>query len=194
LQRMLTELNKTYEDAMEKKRIIEEETAIMERRKVAADKLISGSSSEKLRWAGDLEELKRRLCRLLGDTLISASFLVSILIQINSVYYTMLHNIILKIFLKAYVGVFTWEFRRELIVELWEKDLLETKIPISQPLRFDELLTSDVEISKWTSKGLLPDELSVQNGILTLQSSLFPYCIDPQQQALKWIKKREEFK
>ncbi|CAF1463418.1 unnamed protein product [Didymodactylos carnosus] len=128
---MLTELNKTYEDAMEKKRIIEEETAIMERRKVAADKLIS-------------EELKRRLCRLLGDTLISALFL-------------------------AYVGAFTWEFRRVLIVELWEKDLLEKQILISQPLRFDELLTSDVEISKWTSEGLPPDELSVQNGILTLQ-------------------------
>ncbi|CAF4545406.1 unnamed protein product, partial [Didymodactylos carnosus] len=161
LQRMLTELNKTYEDTMEKKRIIEEEMAIMESRKVAADKLISGLSSEKLRWAGNLEELKHRLRRLLGDTLISASFLVSILIQIISVYYTMLHNFILKIFLKAYVGAFTWEFRRELIVELWEKDLLEKQIPTSQPLHFDELLTSDVEISKWTSEGLPPDELSV---------------------------------
>ncbi|CAM4852615.1 unnamed protein product [Rotaria socialis] len=167
LQKTLADLNKTYEDAMEKKRVIEEETAIMERRKIAADKLISGLSSEKQRWNNDLEELKHKLLRLLGDTLICASFL-------------------------AYVGAFTFEFRHELLRELWEKDLLEKNVPLSQPIRLDELLTSDVEISKWTSEGLPPDELSVQNGILTTQSSRFPYCIDPQQQALKWIKKREE--
>jgi dynein heavy chain len=118
-------------------------------------------------WNNDLEELKHKLRRLLGDTLICASFL-------------------------AYVGAFTFEFRHELLRELWEKDLLEKEVPLSQPIRLDELLTSDVEISKWSSEGLPPDELSVQNGILTTQSSRFPYCIDPQQQALKWIKKREE--
>lgn len=46
--------------------------------------------------------------------------------------------------------------------------------------------------SRWGSQGLPPDELSVQNGILTTRASRFPLCIDPQQQALNWIRRKEE--
>ena len=74
----------------------------------------------------------------------------------------------------------------------WEKDVLNRDIPVSQPFKLDTFLTNDVEISRWTSEGLPPDELSIENGILTTQASRYPLCIDPQQQALNWIKKKEE--
>ena len=120
-----------------------------------------------LRWTEDLEELKKQRKRLLGDCLLGAAFL-------------------------SYLGAFSWDFRNDLLRKEWEADILAREIPISQPFKLDTLLTSDVEISKWTSEGLPPDELSIENGILTTQASRYPLCIDPQQQALNWIKKKEE--
>ncbi|ERE76020.1 dynein heavy chain 8, axonemal [Cricetulus griseus] len=92
----------------------------------------------------------------------------------------------------SYEGAFTWEFRDEMVNNVWLNDILERDIPLSQPFRLENLLTDDVEISRWGSQGLPPDELSVQNGILTTRASRFPLCIDPQQQALNWIKRKEE--
>lgn len=89
-------------------------------------------------------------------------------------------------------GPFSYEFRREMVYEDWMLDVLNNEIPLTQPFRIEQNLTTDVEISQWTSENLPPDELSVQNGILTTKGSRFPMCIDPQQQALNWIKKREE--
>lgn len=119
------------------------------------------------RWKDDLEELKQMRIRLLGDCLVAAAFL-------------------------SYLGAFSWEFRHDLLVKSWQTDVIEKKIPFSQPFKLEGMLTNDVEISKWTSESLPPDELSIQNGILTCQATRYPLCVDPQQQAFNWIKKREE--
>lgn len=55
----------------------------------------------------------------------------------------------------AYVGAFTWEFRRELVFETWRKDLVEKLVPLSDPFRLEDLLTSDVEISKYVAAVML---------------------------------------
>ncbi|KAA6400437.1 MAG: putative Dynein-1-alpha heavy chain, flagellar inner arm I1 complex [Streblomastix strix] len=65
------------------------------------------------------------------------------------------------------------------------------KIPLSQPYRVEQLLTDDVEILQLANESLPGDELSVHNGILTTRASRFPLCIDPQEQAVKWIRIRE---
>ena len=65
---------------------------------------------------------------------------------------------------------------------------MEKKIPLSDSFNIEKLLTTDAIVQGWVSKGLPADEHSVQNGILTSKSSRFPLMIDPQQQAVSWIK------
>ncbi|XP_072207474.1 dynein axonemal heavy chain 10 [Excalfactoria chinensis] len=167
IQEELKALGDKYQEAIREKQQLQEEAEIMQRRLEAADKLINGLSSENERWAKDLEDLKMKKVKLLGDCLLCAAFL-------------------------SYEGAFNWEFRNEMIYQVWQEDILSREIPLSQPFRLESLLTDEVEVSRWVSQGLPPDELSVQNGILTTYASRFPLCIDPQQQALNWIKKKEE--
>lgn len=166
LETALFDLNKKYADSMKEKQMLQEMLDQAERRLTAADKLITGLSSEKKRWTIDLAELRIEKTKIIGTCLLSASF-------------------------SAYTGAFSWEFRKTMVFDDWLEDILLKNIPISLPFKIDGVLSNDVEISTWSSEGLPPDELSVQNGILTVRASRFPLCIDPQQQAFVWIKKRE---
>ena len=81
---------------------------------------------------------------------------------------------------------------QELMKDTWEVDLL------SQEHAHVVARSSSRRCSPPTSRqrggagsGLPQDELSVQNGILTTRSSRYPLCIDPQQQAVAWVKKKE---
>lgn len=67
-----------------------------------------------------------RRVRLLGDCLLCAAFL-------------------------SYEGAFTWEFRNEMVNEVWQHDIMEREIPLSVPFRLESLLTDDVEISRCVS-------------------------------------------
>lgn len=75
------------------------------------------------RWRNDLDELMHCRVKLLGDCLLCAAFL-------------------------SYEGAFTWEFRREMVDHVWQNDILERELPLSQPFRLESLLTDDVEISR----------------------------------------------
>lgn len=62
---------------------------------------------------------------------------------------------------------------------------------MTEGFKVDELLTTEVEITTWNSQGLPPDELSIQNAILTTKGLKTPVCIDPQGQATNWLRVME---
>ena len=163
----LDECRKRFDAAMEEKIKFQEETELAERRRVAAEKLLTGFKSETSRWKDELGKMKLNDDELIGHSLLASAFL-------------------------AYTSPFTYEIRRELIDHQWKNSLREKQIVFNEDFRLEFFLSSSVEISEWTSQGLPADEFSIQNGILTLQSNRFPFCIDPQLQGLLWIEEREK--
>ncbi|XP_076380407.1 dynein heavy chain at 89D [Megalopta genalis] len=169
LEKAIGDLNVKYEAAMSERQKLQEETDVLQRRLIAADKLINGLSSENERWKKELQSLHEQVELIVGNCLLSAGFL-------------------------AYCGPFSYEYRNKMVYQDWKSSIEAKEIPLTANFKIETQLSNDVEISTWTSEGLPPDELSVQNGILTMRASRFPVCIDPQQQALNWIKKKEQKK
>ncbi|CAM9101409.1 unnamed protein product [Chrysoparadoxa australica] len=159
----IQELNAKYKTASEELSDLQLQASLMEKRLDAASKLITGLTGERTRWTADVSHLQEQRARLIGDCLLSASFL-------------------------SYLGAFTTDYRCDLIHGKFYADLIHRNVPMSQPFRLEALLTTDATVQGWTARGLPADEHSVQNGILTTKASRFPLCIDPQQQAVTWIK------
>lgn len=159
----ISELNAKFMEASGELDQLQQEASLMSRRLDAASKLITGLAGERIRWSSDVENLNKQAALLVGDCLLGSSFL-------------------------SYVGAFTTDYRKDLIFERFLPDVRARGIPMSATFTLEALLTTDSTIQGWVSKGLPADDHSIQNGILTTKSSRFPLCIDPQQQALNWIK------
>ncbi|KAJ0394425.1 hypothetical protein P43SY_010922 [Pythium insidiosum] len=167
LKNELDSLSKQFHEANTELQGLKSQADQMQKRLTAASKLLAGLGSERNRWTKDVESLNLQGERLTGDCLLTASFL-------------------------SYAGAFSFDYRTDLIYKDFYEDIARRSLPVTSPFRLENSLTTDATIQKWVSEGLPADEHSVQNGILTTKASRFPLCIDPQQQAVNWIKKREE--
>jgi len=50
-------------------------------------------------------------------------------------------------------------------------------------------MSSQMEIREWAIGGLPSDKVSIDNAIMTTRAHRWPLLIDPQFQALNWLKK-----
>jgi len=165
LEKRLKELASQLEATQAEKQRLEEQAAKMEAMLASATKLMAGLESERERWTNDMQTLYDSRDRLPGDVLLSASFL-------------------------SYTGAFTFDFRERILYEEWMGDIIERQINMTKDFKVSKFLVDDVTIGQWNSQGLPADELSVQNGILTTTASRFPLCIDPQLQAVTWLRNK----
>lgn len=119
---VLNKLNEKYSNAMTERQIIQEEKDLMERRLIAADKLINGLSSENIRWKEYLANLEGYMKNLFGNCLMSSSFL-------------------------AYTAPFSYEFRVDMLFNDWYVKIIESELPISNPFKIQTELSDEVTIA-----------------------------------------------
>lgn len=67
----------------------------------------------------------------------------------------------------------------------------DREIPISPNLDVKEFLVDPPTIRDWNIQGLPSDGFSTENGIIVTRGIRWPLVIDPQCQAVKWIKNME---
>ena len=165
-QAVLETLNSSFREAMERKSALEARANATRAKMDQAEKLITGLAGEKLRWSEDSRTFAERRKRLVGDVGLAAVFV-------------------------TYCGPFNAEYREKLLYEYFVPGLKKRGVPCNEKLDLVKFMVDEATVGEWALEGLPSDDLSIQNAIMVTKSSRYPLMIDPQGQAVRWIKSRE---
>jgi len=155
-----------YAEKQEIKEKMQAKANQLKRKMDQATKLIDSLADNKVRWTQSSQEFQSQKIRLAGDVAKASAFV-------------------------SYCGPFNAEFRNLLSTEYFESDLNQRRIPNSDDLKLTQFLVDEQTVGDWNMEGLPTDDLSIQNGIMVTRSSRYPLMIDPQGQAITWIRNRE---
>ncbi|KAG8349154.1 putative Dynein heavy chain N terminal region 2 domain1 [Trypanosoma vivax] len=169
LQRIIAEV-KQLEIALQHN--VDEKTRLMEAAKETEMKLerariiVDGLEGERDRWIESIARYEAALGTLIGDTLLVSGFL-------------------------CYAGAFTADYRQKLWLS-WMKEIKRQQIPVTKNFDFVDFLADPTEVRDWQQAGLPGDDFSKENGAVVMCGTRWPLMIDPQLQAIKWIKCMEK--
>eukprot|EP01060_Flectonema_neradi_P033948 TRINITY_DN5821_c0_g1_i1.p1 TRINITY_DN5821_c0_g1~~TRINITY_DN5821_c0_g1_i1.p1 ORF type:complete len:4165 (+),score=795.81 TRINITY_DN5821_c0_g1_i1:69-12563(+) len=127
-----------------------------------AARLIDGLMGEKINWKETVRLMELRENTLIGDVLCASG-------QVS------------------YAGPFTAGYRQELL-DQWNHQLDRLEIEHSAKTSVYSTICDPIAVRQWSIQGLPSDQVSVENAIILHKSRRWPLCIDPQQQANKWIR------
>ncbi|RMC15722.1 hypothetical protein DUI87_07925 [Hirundo rustica rustica] len=162
----LDEVQAMYDAAMKEKQALLDDAEACRRKMSNATALIEGLGGEKLRWTASSKNFQNQIINLVGNVLLATGFL-------------------------SYSGPFNQEYRN-LLFQLWKKEMDNSKIPYSKNLNLTGMLVDNATVGEWNLQGLPNDDLSIQNGIIVTKASRYPLLIDPQGQGKIWIKNKEK--
>ncbi|KAM5307672.1 dynein axonemal heavy chain 2 [Glossophaga mutica] len=159
-------LKKQYDEKLAQKEELREKSKEMALKLERAGMLVSGLAGEKARWEETAKGLEEDLGYLVGDCLLAAAFL-------------------------SYMGPFLTNYRDEIVNQIWIRKIRELQVPCSPRFTFDNFLSNPTKVRDWNIQGLPSDAFSTENGIIVTRGNRWALMIDPQAQALKWIKNME---
>lgn len=110
--------------------------------------------------------LEQNIQYLVGDCLIAAAFL-------------------------SYAGPFLSSYRDELVEKTWLAEIKKLHVPCNPDFSFSGFMAKPTHVREWNIQGLPSDSFSTENGCIVQRGSRWPLMVDPQGQAIKWIKNME---
>lgn len=165
VQEKLDAMQKTFDEAMANKQRLTDEATSYQRKMDAANALLGALSGEEARWTEQSKEFASQTSKLVGDSAIASAFL-------------------------SYLGPFNKEYREMLLKDVFEKDCVESQIPVTESMSITDFLTDESEIGEWNLQGLPVDDLSIQNALIVTRATRYPLLIDPQGQGKSWLTNR----
>jgi dynein heavy chain len=158
----IAKLEREFDDAVEKKDMLEKKEASCKIQLSNADKLIGGLGGEETRWRETVDVLAVAVERVVGDIIVSAGTI-------------------------SYLGPFTSDFRAQL-VSSWQQCLVECGIPHTPLCNLEMTLSNPVKLRSWQLCQLPSDSLSTQNAIVMDNGRRWPLLIDPQGQGNRYVR------
>ncbi|KAK7488391.1 hypothetical protein BaRGS_00020365, partial [Batillaria attramentaria] len=165
IQKHLELIQKQYQDSVNQREALKTRKVVTALRLQRASVLISALEDEKVRWAESVKVLDGKLEGLVGNTLVGAAAV-------------------------AYLGPLTMQYRQEL-VERWVGMCVEASVPISHQFDLIHSMAEPNQIMKWYNNGLPRDKHSTENAIFVQKARKWPLFIDPQFQAVSWVREME---
>ncbi|XP_076804743.1 dynein axonemal heavy chain 2-like [Clavelina lepadiformis] len=159
-------LKKQYEERLAQKEELRKKAEETELKLARAGKLVAGLAGEKIRWEASAENLEESMGYLVGDCLVASAFL-------------------------SYMGPFLSNYRDEMVEKIWLKQVHDLHVPCSPNFTFAEFLSKPTQTREWNMQGLPSDAFSTENGVIVNRGNRWPLMVDPQGQAIKWIKNME---
>ena len=110
--------------------------------------------------------LEENIGYLVGDCLIAAAFM-------------------------SYCGPFLSNYRDELVEKTWFAQVKKLQVSCNPEFAFSTFMAKPTVVREWNIQGLPSDSFSTENGCIVQRGNRWPLMVDPQGQAIKWIKNME---
>lgn len=165
LEEQLMKLQEEFEKKTQFKEALLKQAEQLRLKLERAHMLVDGLAGERLRWIETVKRLDGEFTCLPGDCVLATAFV-------------------------SYLGPFVTNYRNQLNIS-WKKEIVAHEIPTSSEFYIWDFLSDPTTVREWNIKGLPSDDFSTENGIIVTTSSRWPLIIDPQCQAMKWIKNKE---
>jgi dynein heavy chain len=166
VQDKIEELKRQYDEKLAQKEELRRKAEETELKLERAGKLVSGLAGERERWEASVGDLEEQIGYLVGDCLVASACL-------------------------SYIGPFLSQYREELVQKIWLQQVRELNVPCNPDFTFALFLSRPTTVRGWNIQGLPSDSFSTENGVIVTRGSRWPLMVDPQGQAMKWVKNME---